>query len=67
MPIYGHLTGTYDDRLVALSIAIAIFAAYEAMDIASQIIIAKPSSKLAWLGGGSIAMGRNQRESPIVH
>jgi PAS domain S-box-containing protein len=57
LPIYGHLTGTYDYRLVALSIAIAIFAAYEAMDIASQVIIAKPSSKLAWLSGGSIAMG----------
>jgi two-component system, sensor histidine kinase and response regulator len=51
------LQGSYDLRLVALSIAIAICAAYAALDLAARITAARGRIRLAWLCGGAIAMG----------
>jgi two-component system, sensor histidine kinase and response regulator len=51
------LTGYYDDRLVALSIAIAILAAYAAVDLSGRMTVARGRSRLAWLCGGAFALG----------
>ncbi len=51
------LTATYDIRLVALSVVIAIFASYAALDLAGRVTAARNSARLAWLIGGAIAMG----------
>jgi PAS domain S-box-containing protein len=49
--------GVYDSRLVALSVLIAIFAAYAALDLASRVTAASRRSHLFWLAGGALAMG----------
>ena len=51
------LTGYYDYRLVALSIAIAILAAYEAVDLSGRMTVAHGRSRLARLCGGAFALG----------
>ena len=51
------LTGYYDYRLVASSIAIAILAAYAAVDLSGRMTVARGRSRLAWLCGGAFAMG----------
>src|SRR5438105_4128634 len=48
---------SYDDRLVALSVLIAIFAAYAALDLAGRTTAARGRVRLAWLIGGAAAMG----------
>jgi len=51
------LVGFYNYSLVALSIFIAILAAYAALDLAGRVMTARGGLKLAWLCGGAIAMG----------
>jgi signal transduction histidine kinase/DNA-binding response OmpR family regulator len=51
------LTGSYDYRLVAVSILIAILAAYASLDLAGRITAARGIAKLNWLSGGALAMG----------
>jgi PAS domain S-box-containing protein len=51
------LAGVYDYRLVALSIFIAIVAAYAALDLAGRITTAQGKTRLTWLFGGAMAMG----------
>ncbi len=51
------MTGVYDFRLVALSIVIAIFASYAALDLASRVTAARGWGQGAWLGCGATAMG----------
>jgi NO-binding membrane sensor protein with MHYT domain len=51
------LSGSYDYRLVALSVVIATLAAYAALDLAGRVTAARGSIRLAWLTGGAIAMG----------
>ena len=51
------IQATYDYRLVALSIVIAIFASYAALDLAARVTAARNTSRLVWLFGGAIAMG----------
>jgi PAS domain S-box-containing protein len=51
------MTGSYDLRLVALSVLIAICAAYAALDLAGRTTAARGRIRLAWLAGGAIAMG----------
>jgi len=51
------LAGTYDYRLVALSVVIAILAAYAALDLAGRVTSARGPSRLLWLTGGSFSMG----------
>ena len=51
------LHGVYDDRLVAASVLIAIFAAYAALDLAGRVTATRGKTRFAWLGGGAFAMG----------
>ncbi len=51
------LVGTYDYRLVALSIFIAMLASYAALDLSGRVTFAKGRLQLLWLGGGAMAMG----------
>jgi len=51
------LIGFYDYRLVTLSVLIALFAAYAALDLAGRITAARGTARYAWLGGGAVAMG----------
>ena len=51
------LVGFYDYRLVAVSILIAIFSAYAALDLAGRVTAAQGRARLAWLSGGAFAMG----------
>jgi PAS domain S-box-containing protein len=47
----------YDYRLVALSVGIAIFASYVALDLAGRVSANRGPARLAWLAGGGFAMG----------
>ena len=51
------LTGSWDYRLVAISIIIAILAAYAALDLAGRVTATQGLARAAWLGGGAIALG----------
>jgi PAS domain S-box-containing protein len=51
------LSGYYDYRLVALSVLIAILAAYAALDLAGRVTTARGNARRLWLGGGAVAMG----------
>ncbi|BAY49214.1 methyl-accepting chemotaxis sensory transducer with phytochrome sensor [Scytonema sp. HK-05] len=51
------MSSTYDPRLVALSIVIAVLASYTAVDLAGRVTAAQGRARLAWLIGGAIAMG----------
>jgi PAS domain S-box-containing protein len=52
-----RIPGTYDHRLVAVSIAVAIFASYAALDLAGRVTANRGKARLAWLSGGAFAMG----------
>src|SRR5438128_9574002 len=51
------MIGSYDYRLVALSVLIAIFASYAALVLAGRTTAARGRARLAWLIGGATAMG----------
>jgi PAS domain S-box-containing protein len=51
------LQGTYDYRLVVLSVLIATLASYAALDLAGRVTAARGHVRLAWLSGGAFAMG----------
>ena len=51
------LRGSYNGWLVALSVVIAIFAAYAALDLGGRVTSAQGSARRWWLGGGAVAMG----------
>jgi two-component system, sensor histidine kinase and response regulator len=51
------LVGTYDYRLVALSVVIAICASYTALDLAGRVTAAHGRPRRYWLAGGAAAMG----------
>src|SRR6266581_2168107 len=51
------MIGSYDYRLVALSVLIAICAAYAALDLTGRITAATGRVRLIWLAGGATAMG----------
>jgi two-component system, sensor histidine kinase and response regulator len=51
------MSGSYDYRLVALSVLIAICAAYASLDLAGRTSAASGRVRLAWLAGGATAMG----------
>jgi PAS domain S-box-containing protein len=51
------LVSSYDYRLVALSVVIAILAAYAALDVAGRVTSARGRVRFVWLIGGAIAMG----------
>jgi diguanylate cyclase (GGDEF)-like protein/PAS domain S-box-containing protein len=51
------MVGSYDYRLVALSVVIAILASYAALDVAGRVTSARGGVRLVWLTGGAVAMG----------
>ncbi|MDB5581172.1 MAG: hypothetical protein JWR80_6348 [Bradyrhizobium sp.] len=51
------MSGTYDARLVAFSIMVAILASYTALELAGRVSQRQGRSALAWLCGGAISMG----------
>src|SRR5437870_11374035 len=51
------MVSSYDYRLVVLSVVIAIFASYAALDLAGRTTAARGRVRLAWLIGGATAMG----------
>ena len=64
MHVYGAgmstrvmLSGYYDYRLVALSVLIAILAAFAALDLAGRVTTARGNARRMWLSGGAVAMG----------
>jgi diguanylate cyclase (GGDEF)-like protein/PAS domain S-box-containing protein len=51
------LVGSYDYRLVVLSVVIAMCASYAALDLAGRVTVARGSARVGWLAGGASAMG----------
>jgi NO-binding membrane sensor protein with MHYT domain len=51
------MTGDYDFRLVTLSVVIAVFAAYAALDLAGRVTASQRKARLLWLSGGATSMG----------
>src|SRR5882672_5011937 len=51
------MSGGYDWRLVALSVVIAVFASYAALDLAGRVTASHRRTRLLWLIGGATAMG----------
>jgi PAS domain S-box-containing protein len=52
-----NLIGSYNYALVALSVLIAMFASYAALDLAGRITVAGGWTRVFWLLGGAGAMG----------
>lgn len=51
------MTGTYHSAPLAFSVLIAIFASYTALALAARVTAAEGRFRLAWLAGGSVALG----------
>ncbi len=51
------MVGSYDFRLVALSVVIAVLASYAALDLAGRVTSARGGVRSLWLIGGATAMG----------
>jgi diguanylate cyclase (GGDEF)-like protein/PAS domain S-box-containing protein len=51
------LNGSYDYRLVALSIALAMGASYAALDLAGRVTSTQGRARVIWLSCGAAAMG----------
>jgi PAS domain S-box-containing protein len=51
------IAGSYDYRLVALSLGIALLTSYTALDLAGRVTANRGSARIAWLAGGAFAMG----------
>ena len=51
------MAGSYDYRLVALSVFIAVLASYAALDLAGRVTSAQGGARSLWLSGGATAMG----------
>ena len=51
------LPGFYDYSEVARSVLIAIAASYAALDLTGRVTAASGRARVAWLGGGAVAMG----------
>ena len=51
------LAGSYDYRLVAVSVFIALLAAYAALDLAGRITASRGFARFLWLACGAFALG----------
>src|SRR6266851_1273213 len=51
------MTGSYDYRLVTLSVVMAVCAAYVALDLAGRTTASRGPVRHVWLAGGAVAMG----------
>src|ERR1700683_2538700 len=57
MPAEGAIAGSYDYRLVALSVAIAMAASYAALDLGGRVSASRGTMRFLWLSGGAVVMG----------
>src|ERR1700737_1585115 len=57
MPLQAALAGSYDYRLVVLSVLIAILASYTALDLGGRVTASRGKPRLIWLIGGGTSMG----------
>jgi diguanylate cyclase len=57
IPQHTLIVGSYHYPWVVLSVVIAIFASYVALDLAGRVTIARGLARLGWLTGGACAMG----------
>src|SRR5688500_16877151 len=57
MMTHTIITSSYNYWLVGLSLLIAIFASYAALDLAGRTTAAQGTRRLAWLLGGAASMG----------
>jgi PAS domain S-box-containing protein len=57
MPAEQVLAGSYDYRLVALSIVLAILGSHAALDVIGRITATRRNLRSVWLSIGAIAMG----------
>ena len=51
------VTGTYDPYLVALSLLVAVFASYTALDLGGRVAAARGLARRVWLAAAAITMG----------
>src|SRR3954449_9012741 len=51
------ITGTYDPYLVALSILVASFASYTALDLGGRVAAARGLARRIWLVTAAVTMG----------
>ena len=51
------IIGTYDYRLVALSVVIAFFSSYAALDLTGRVNASRGIARALWLCGGAFSMG----------
>jgi signal transduction histidine kinase/DNA-binding response OmpR family regulator len=51
------LAGSYDYRLVTISVFIALLAAYAALDLAGRVTASQGFARSLWLAGGAFALG----------
>ena len=51
------MVGSYDYRLVALSVLVAVVAAYPALDLGGRVTATRGRARLGWLIGGATALG----------
>jgi diguanylate cyclase (GGDEF)-like protein/PAS domain S-box-containing protein len=52
-----EIQGSYNYGLVALSVALAMFSAYAALDLADRVTVTRGGARALWLGGGATAIG----------
>jgi two-component system, sensor histidine kinase and response regulator len=52
------LVGSYNSTLVTLSVLIAVFSAYAALDLAGRVFASRGRPRALWLAGGALAMGQ---------
>jgi NO-binding membrane sensor protein with MHYT domain len=57
MNSFTVVKGSYDYGLVALSIVLAMFTSYAALDLAGRVASARGRVRAAWLGCGAAVMG----------
>ena len=50
------MVGTYNHRLVVLSLIIAVLSSYAALDLAGRVTSARGRARYLWLSGGALAM-----------
>jgi NO-binding membrane sensor protein with MHYT domain len=58
---YSPLIGSYDDRLVAFSIVIALLGSYAALELAGRVTTERGPLRALWLNGGALALGTGIR------
>src|SRR5256886_17209545 len=55
--LFRSVTGTYNPYLVALSILVAAFASYTALDLGGRVAVARGVAPRVWLGAGADPKG----------